>query len=127
LAAVSAKEAMGCFVALSSLLLLASCLMLYRKWEWLRWVRLSMFGFWGWSVVALAYHLWLREAPGVIIAAEAKVYSGIGKQNVVLFLLHEGVELSIVDSSQLPWVRIRLADGKQGWLPSENLTFEKGL
>jgi hypothetical protein len=54
------------------------------------------------------------------VAPEAKVYSATGTDNVVLFRLHEGVEFTAVDALGDQWLRIRLADGKQGWMMAES-------
>ena len=37
-----------------------------------------------------------------------------------LFVLHEGTKVKIIDSVGR-WSNIELADGRQGWLPSEDM------
>ncbi|OGQ80385.1 MAG: hypothetical protein A2289_17570 [Deltaproteobacteria bacterium RIFOXYA12_FULL_58_15] len=54
----------------------------------------------------------------VINAYEVDVRSGISKDTVVRFKLHEGAEARVVDE-QDGWVRIDLADGKQGWVEGQ--------
>jgi hypothetical protein len=56
---------------------------------------------------------------GVITVPAASVYSATGKDNVVLFQLHEGTTFSIKDKlamDHFQWLRIELGDGKKGWL-----------
>jgi hypothetical protein len=59
---------------------------------------------------------WLIKPFGVAIAKETQVYSGVGKDNVVLFVLHEGVEFTVEDSYEENWIKIELVDGKKGWM-----------
>ena len=38
-----------------------------------------------------------------------------------LFILHEGTKVNITDDSMKDWREIRVADGKEGWLPTKDL------
>ena len=58
---------------------------------------------------------------GVVIATEAKVYSGPGEANVLLFELHEGAEVSLLSRDASGWVAMELADGKKGWVKGDQL------
>lgn len=84
-----------------------------RPWRWAA----SVLGV---AVVALVPSLVVRiTSPtrlAVVAAPELAVRSGVGASNVVLFRLHEGAE-AWVTAGEEDWVRIRLADGKQGWVP----------
>jgi tetratricopeptide (TPR) repeat protein len=51
---------------------------------------------------------------------EVDVRSGISKDTVVRFKLHEGTEVRALDEQE-GWVRIALPDGKQGWVEREQL------
>jgi len=53
---------------------------------------------------------------GVVIEQEAKVLSGVGRDNVLLFTLHEGAEFDTLSSDEEGWIQIEIADGKRGWL-----------
>jgi tetratricopeptide (TPR) repeat protein len=110
------------FLAITTSLLGIICLLnLFKSIEWAIWCRNIL----GLGVLLGVFFLGansiLRDPFGVIIVPEAKVYSGLGKDNVILFALHEGVEFSVAEAQGLEWKRIRLPDGKQGWIRSENI------
>jgi hypothetical protein len=52
---------------------------------------------------------------GVVTSPQAEVLSGQGEGNILLFSLHQGAEFTVKDQSG-EWLRISLADGKQGWI-----------
>lgn len=58
---------------------------------------------------------------GVVIDQEAKVFSAIGRDNVVLFTLHQGAEFTISEQLEDNWVQIVLRDGKRGWLKTSQI------
>ena len=55
---------------------------------------------------------------GAITAASAKVWSGPGEHNTVLFQLNEGAPF-VVRQTQGGWYLIELSDGKKGWVASD--------
>ncbi len=69
------------------------------------------------ALIATAVHWQSLDDFGVISASQAGVYSGQGEGNVLLFNLHQGAEFTLKDHSE-NWLRIMLADGKQGWVNS---------
>ena len=72
-------------------------------------------------LIALGGSLLVRsltpEQVAVVQPAEVSIYSGTSHQSTVLFKLHEGSELKVVESTT-DWVRVTLPDDKQGWLPT---------
>ncbi len=72
-------------------------------------------------LVALGTSLLVRiitpEQVAVVQPHEVSIYSGTSHQSTVLFKLHEGSELKVVESTT-DWVRVTLPDDKQGWLPT---------
>jgi len=123
---VSEKEAYLLSLAAIILLFGSATLFLFFKQDWLRICRNGLMGITVFALISLLVHLFLREPFGVVVASEAKVFSGIGRDNVVLFTLHEGSEFVVNDSHEGgDWVRIKLADGKQGWLRSADIVHEK--
>jgi len=55
----------------------------------------------------------------VVVADEAEVRTGPGDY-AVTFKLHDGTRLKLVDSRE-EWYQIRLADGKRGWMQTEDV------
>jgi hypothetical protein len=71
------------------------------------------------SVLALSSFLVVDsgESEGVIVAAAVEVTSGPGVQYVTAFSLHNGAEVSLLETRGT-WVRLVLPDGKlEGWVP----------
>lgn len=109
--------------------LIVSVLMIfYRKLDFLRWLQgagLLLFLFFSICVVRMEFF----QQPFGVVTEESKVYSAPGTGNIVLFSLHVGAEFDVfqslpsqsleIASSPLPWIRLRLADGKQGWIPGQ--------
>jgi hypothetical protein len=119
------KEAYFLFSAAFLALLICVIATLYRKNDGLKLTRNGLAVAFLLSCLVITYHSFFREKFGVITNPEVKVYSGVGKDNVVLFTLHEGVEFSVADTVDNDWVRIQLSDGKQGWVKTENIVFDK--
>ncbi|QTN38307.1 tetratricopeptide repeat protein [Cryomorphaceae bacterium] len=61
-----------------------------------------------------------NNAAGIIMAANTYVKSGPDEDAEDLFVLHEGTSVSVREAFS-GWVRIRLADGKIGWVPEEDV------
>lgn len=105
----------------------ASLFLLYRKnQEWIRWVK--AFSIMALIVISGAILLkWSQNSSfGVVVAPEAKIYSAIGRDNVVLFTLHEGAEFEVTDVRDQEWTRIALADGKSGWVRGQDILKDSG-
>jgi len=56
----------------------------------------------------------------VAVAPEVKVRSGTVRDATVLFELHEGAEVELL-GEDAGWLKIRLADGKRGWLIADGV------
>lgn len=61
-----------------------------------------------------------KDRPAIIFAESSEVKSepNMGSENA--FVLHEGTKVQVI-ASDGDWMRILLADGKDGWIPSEDL------
>ena len=57
----------------------------------------------------------------IIMASAVTVKSTPSKQGTDLFILHEGTKVEITDGAMRQWKRIRLADGKEGWLETSQI------
>ena len=58
------------------------------------------------------------KIEGIVLVDKVDVSSAPGMAGTEVFTLHEGVKLQIKDRSG-EWAKIRLADGKVGWLKQE--------
>lgn len=63
--------------------------------------------------------LFYEENWGAVTAPLAKVRSGPGEQNTVVFELHSGAPF-IVEAVENGWYRILLSDAKLGWLSAQD-------
>jgi len=59
------------------------------------------------------------HTSAIVFTPTVSVKSAPDKQSTDLFVLHEGVKLQMLDVLG-DWTRIRLSDGKTGWLPAES-------
>ena len=64
------------------------------------------------------YHIEQVAHNAIVFAASVSVKSAPDKQSTDLFVLHEGVKVELLDEVGI-WRKIRLADGKMGWLPND--------
>ena len=60
------------------------------------------------------------ESAAILFSATAPVKSAPDPGSTDLFVLHEGVRVDLLDAVG-EWRKIRLADGKVGWLPAGDL------
>jgi len=70
-------------------------------------------------ILGLAAFLTKQATPdawAAINSPEAKVYSGPGSHNTQLFALHEGSPVLITERAAGGYFRVKLSDGKQGWI-----------
>ncbi len=66
------------------------------------------------------YNLDKVDKPAIIFAQEVQVKSEPNLRSAEAFKLHEGTKVQILDTVNR-WKKIKLTDGKTGWLPSEDL------
>jgi len=116
------RELVACFLVAHASFWLAALLRLFYEREWLAWVRaLSLVLAVALGVsAALKYHETRSSRRAVIVAEEASVRSGFGERDTVLFILHEGTELEVIDREK-SWCKIRLPDGRKGWIKQEHV------
>jgi tetratricopeptide (TPR) repeat protein len=102
--------------ALTGLLLVPGFLRQYMKTAFLALLILFIFcGAWyGWrsSLDARTY--------GVVLAMKSDVYSAPDDGSTQLFTIHEGTKVRMREKLT-DWVNILLPDGRQGWIPFEDL------
>jgi SH3-like domain-containing protein len=57
---------------------------------------------------------------GVVIEESIKTFAAPFSSATELFVIHGGTKVRILDQDS-EWLKIELIDGKQGWVPSENI------
>jgi SH3-like domain-containing protein len=60
------------------------------------------------------------ENIGIIFSSSVNIKSSPDENGTDLFILHEGVKVEVLDKVE-KWRKIKLADGKIGWLPEETV------
>lgn len=61
-----------------------------------------------------------NQRPAIIFEKEISVRTEPNTRSEVVFLLHEGTRVNVEEEME-GWKKIRLSDGKTGWLPEETL------
>lgn len=78
---------------------------------------LGLFSLW----MSFQHQRYLENHPAMIVMSEsAYVKSGPGKGAEDLFILHAGTKVEQIEIYET-WTKIKLIDGKIGWLPESNL------
>jgi tetratricopeptide (TPR) repeat protein len=70
------------------------------------------------------YRDYTQTQPAIIFATEAAVKEEPNNRSATLFDLHEGSKV-YVEEELNDWNKIRLADGKNGWIPASDLRLLK--
>ncbi len=66
------------------------------------------------------YSLLYNQQSAIIFSASVSIKSAPDEQSTDLFVLHEGVKVELLDGVS-NWRKIRLPDGKVGWMPANAL------
>ena len=75
----------------------------------------------------LAFHKFKLESndrPAIVFAQETKIKSEPNLRSVEAFVLHEGTKVQVLDTVN-NWKKIKLSDGKTGWLMAEDIKMVK--
>lgn len=72
------------------------------------------------------YNLDKRDNPAIIFVQESKVKSTPNPKSEEAFRLHEGTKVQVVESYN-NWQKIKLTDGKTGWVTSEDIKLLKDM
>ena len=63
----------------------------------------------------------VHRKGAIVMQPSVTVKSTPAKNGTDLFILHEGTKVTITDATMKGWREIRLADGKEGWMESNQL------
>ncbi len=89
-----------------------------RESEIFRWVVMTLLIVLLAAGGSVATHTFFPERIVVITDKSAKIHSSTNQKSTVLFELHEGTEAELLQQEN-NWLKIRLSDGKKGWLQSD--------
>lgn len=67
-----------------------------------------------------SYSLFKEKKPAIVFAQESKVKNEPNLRSEEAFVLHEGTKVNIMDSIN-NWRKIKISDGKIGWILSEDI------
>nr|WP_321234736.1 tetratricopeptide repeat protein [uncultured Psychroserpens sp.] len=70
------------------------------------------------------YELVERDQPAIVFAREAQIKSEPNLRSIEAFKLHEGTKVQVLDTVN-NWKEIKLADGKTGWVVSDDIKMLK--
>ena len=73
--------------------------------------------------MAFAFHKFnidKKNKPAIVFAQESKVKSEPNARSEESFRLHEGTKVQVLDTVN-NWKKIKLADGKTGWVASSDI------
>lgn len=68
----------------------------------------------------LEYNEFNSDRPAIVFSNEVVLYSEPNDRGQEVFKLHEGAKVMILDSLN-DYQKIRIADGKTGWIPKESI------
>ena len=66
------------------------------------------------------YNLMENDRPAIVFAEETQVKSEPNLRSNEAFVLHEGTKVQVLDTVN-NWKKIKLADGKTGWIPESDI------
>lgn len=75
-------------------------------------------------IAYLEYTSYRSEQPAIVFENEVIVKSEPNNRSQETFRIHEGTKVFVLDTLS-DWNKIKLADGKTGWLPSNNIKLLK--
>jgi len=117
------KESSYFLVSTIIITTIVSVILLYKSSaELLVWLRRGCVTLLLLAAVGTGYRYLQADAFGVIKTEKANVYSGRNTNSVLLFTIHEGTEFSVEEDKD-DWTRIALADGKKGWIRSQQIIY----
>lgn len=70
------------------------------------------------------FNLDKRDNPAIVFAQESKVKSDPNLKSEEAFRLHEGTKVQVLETYN-DWGKIKLSDGKTGWVPSKDIKMLK--
>ncbi len=76
------------------------------------------------SFAYMQYDTFNSNNPAIIFEREVAITSEPNQRSERIFTLHEGTKVNVLEELN-DWMKIKIADGQTGWVPSENLKLLK--
>ncbi len=70
------------------------------------------------------YNDFMTDQPAIVFDSEVQIKMEPNKRSEPLFVLHEGTKVNVLDELN-DWKKIKIADGKAGWVTSESIRLLK--
>lgn len=70
------------------------------------------------------YSIVENDSPAIVFAKQSEIKSEPNLRSSESFKLHEGTKVQVIDTVN-NWKKIKLADGKTGWIPQEDIKLLK--
>jgi tetratricopeptide (TPR) repeat protein len=67
------------------------------------------------------YEYDLKDKPAIVFAQESEIKSEPNLRSEIAFKLHEGTKVQVLEIYNENWTKIKLIDGKTGWIPSQDI------
>ena len=62
-----------------------------------------------------------KDKPAIVFAQESEIKSEPNLRSEISFKLHEGTKVQVLEIYNENWTKIKLTDGKTGWIPSQDI------
>ena len=62
-----------------------------------------------------------NDNPAIVFSHESEIKSEPNLRSEIAFKLHEGTKVQVLENYNENWTKIKLVDGKTGWIPSEDI------
>lgn len=62
-----------------------------------------------------------NDNPAIVFVDQSEIKSEPNLRSEIAFVLHEGTKVVVLEKYNENWVKIRLVDGKTGWIPSDDI------
>ena len=72
------------------------------------------------------FNLDQKDRPAIVFAKESQIKTEPNLRSEEAFRLHEGTKVQVIESLK-DWQKIKLSDGKIGWIPKQDIKLLKNL
>ncbi|MCK5401647.1 MAG: SH3 domain-containing protein, partial [Flavobacteriaceae bacterium] len=62
-----------------------------------------------------------KDNPAIVFAQESEIKNEPNLKSEIAFKLHEGTKVQVLEIYNKNWTKIKLANGKTGWIPSVDI------